>query len=100
MYRMRLVAGPFWNEGDALKRMQACTEERPFGLEMTLSIQVGGSGCPQRASMKRIPFCAVFKVWPSFRIELRNLARLVARPGAPAAELDADIARLELTVRG
>lgn len=44
--------------------------------------------------MKRLPFCAVFKGWPPYRIESRNLASLVTLAGSLTAELDADIGRL------
>ncbi len=65
---------------------------------MTLSTQVGGSGCPQRASIKRTPFWKVFRVWSPYRIELKNLASLVATAGLLTVELDADIERLEAMV--
>ena len=59
-------------------------------------MQVGGSGCPQRASMNRLPFCEVFNFWSPYRMELKNFASLDALTGSLAVELDVDIAILRV----
>lgn len=46
--------------------------------------------------MKRTPFWKDLKLWSPYRMELKNLASLVALAGSLPVELDADIGKLEV----
>ena len=46
--------------------------------------------------MKRTPFWKDLRPWLPYRMELRNLASLVALAGSLTVELDADIGKLKV----